>query len=479
MPRTTPVLLLSSLLCAVGLSTLVMPLGQARESLPARVRDQRPVGNAPGSYANVVEPAMEAVVNVQPMASVRRDRSILDMFRPGGGGEENVPLSSQGSGVIVRREGIILTNAHVVEGANSALVTFSDGRELEARVLGRDQLTDLAVLKVDVRERLPTLEFGNSENLRVGDVVFAIGNPLGLGQTATMGIVSATRRTGLGIAAYEDFIQTDAAINPGNSGGALIDTRGQLIGINTAIIFRGVAAFQGVGLAVPISIAERVMNKLLDGGQIERAFLGVTPENLDRTQARRMGLTEPRGALIGSVSPGTPAARSGLEPGDVVLTIDGEPVRDANALRFAVSLRDPGQEVEMEVFRDGRTRSLPVQLAAHPDFSRSGRANRVRPAVAERQPEREWGMSLTNLDEALRRRLDLSERSTGVVVVDVDSRSPAGRAGLEPGDLIKAVERRPVDDVDDLRSVLDGGPQENLLLRVRRGDRSRLLVLEN
>src|SRR5262249_2182488 len=284
-------------------------------------------------------------------------------------------------GVIVRNDGYILTNNHVIDGASDIRVTLLDKREFKAKVIGTDSKTDIGVLKVDGKD-LPTLPFDDSLKGRGGDVVLGMGQPCGLGQSVTMGIISAKGRSKLDIIeGPEDFIQTDAAINPGNSGGALVDARGGLIGINTAILTRNGGGNQGIGFAVPINMARNVMDQLIERGHVTRGYMGVLPEDITPAMAKSFRLTDTRGVLLGDVTPGSPAAQAGLQRGDVVTEINGERVEDSNQLRLKVSMTQPGATVRVKVLREGVEKTVPVKLTE----SSTDQA-RVRPTAPRESP---------------------------------------------------------------------------------------------
>ena len=273
---------------------------------------------------------------------------------------------SLGSGVIVSPNGYILTNNHVVNGATEIQVTLSDKREFKARVVGTDAKTDIAVLRIDAAD-LPALTIGDSSKIQVGDFALAIGDPFGVGETVTMGIISATGRGNLGIEDYEDFIQTDAPINPGNSGGALINDRGELIGINTAILSHESGGNQGIGFAIPVNLARQVMNQILEHGKVTRAYLGISMQELTPAMAKALGDPQLHGALVGDVTANSPAQKAGIQRGDIVLEVNGTPVSDTNQLRNAVSMMSPGSVVKLKVFRRGSERELSAVLAELPD----------------------------------------------------------------------------------------------------------------
>ncbi len=377
---------------------------------------------------------------------------------------------SLGSGVIVSGDGYILTNNHVVEGADEVRVGLSDRRELEARIIGRDAKVDIAVLKADADD-LPSLPFANSSGLEVGDIVLAIGNPFGIGQTVTMGIVSATGRGNLGIEEYEDFIQTDAAINPGNSGGALIDATGALVGINTAVLWQGSPGNVGIGFAVPVNMARQAVEQILDHGRMIRAYLGVSVQAVTPAIASAMGLDALQGALVGNVETGTPAARAGIERGDLILEFDGSAVEDSRDLHLQVAQRQPGSVVELRLLRDGRQRDLTVELEELPS------------EVAESEPQKDddearRGIFLEPLTPGIARQLGLPEDSRGVVVDTVESGSPWAEAGLSRGDVIEEVDRVSVTDSRSFDDALTAAGEKTLLLLVNRAGDRRYMAVE-
>ena len=336
-----------------GSRSPVVEIPQVREA-PGAARQPGPV-----SYADAVQPAARAVVNVYTAKLItRRRHPLLDdpLFRYFFGDRLQVPRqrlqTSLGSGVIVSPQGYILTNNHVIAGADEIQVLLNDGRSVAATVVGVDKDTDLAVLHVDL-DGLPVIPFGDSEHLRMGDVVLAIGNPFGVGQAVTLGVVSATGRHHLGINRYEDYIQTDAAINPGNSGGALINARGELIGINTAIYSRS-GGSQGIGFAIPSHLATNVMKQLIEQGHVERGWLGIEAQELTPELAASFGLDDTRGLLIAGVLRDGPADRAGIQPGDVVRSIDGHPVEDARSAMNYIAQQPPGTRLTISGVREGK-----------------------------------------------------------------------------------------------------------------------------
>jgi len=358
-----------------------------------------------------------------------------------------------GSGVIVdARNGYVLTNHHVIHGAQEVIVTLKDRRQLKARLVGTDPGTDIAVLKIQA-QNLTALRLGDSDALNVGDFVLAIGNPFGLGQTVTSGIVSALGRTGLNIEGYEDFIQTDAPINPGNSGGALVSLHGELIGINTAII--GPAGGNvGIGFAVPVNIARTVMAQIVRFGEVRRGRMGVQSQELTPELARSLNITVTEGAIVTGVEPGSPAERAGLRRGDVIVAANGRPVRGSADLRVKIGLLPIGEEVELRIVRAGRTMSVRAQIAPLRVASVDGQAV---PELA--------GAAVANIE----RGMPLYGRVEGALVAKVEPNSPAWLQGLRPGDVIFAVNRRRVRNVDELMVALRG-TEGRLSIVLLRGD---------
>ncbi|MFC4160084.1 Do family serine endopeptidase [Chitinimonas lacunae] len=340
-----------------------------RETIPEAVA----ATGGSGSYRDAVRHAMPAVVNIYTSKAVRtRRHPLLDdpLFRRFFGdrfdGPDNQRTSSLGSGVIVSERGYIVTNNHVVESADEIQVALADGRTAEAKVVGTDPESDLAVIKIELGN-LPAITFGQVEKLNVGDVVLAIGNPFGVGQTVTMGIVSALGRTGFGINTFESFIQTDAAINPGNSGGALVDAQGNLVGINSAIYSR-TGGSMGIGFAIPASIVKQVMEQIIREGSVTRGWVGIEAQDLTPELAASFKLDHPEGALIGGVVRGGPADKAGIKPGDVLISIDGKPIPDSAAMLNVIAGLTPGQLTETRVLRNGKQQSFKVKIGKRPRF---------------------------------------------------------------------------------------------------------------
>jgi len=346
------------------------PTVEIHQAAPGAVK--RPA-NGPASYAAAVDKASSAVVNINTAKVVTvRPHPFFDdpVFRQFFGGADDLITprkrveTSLGSGVIMSEQGFILTNHHVIQGADAIQISLQDGRMAQAKLVGSDPDTDVAVLKIDLK-KLPVITLGHSDNLRVGDVVLAIGNPFGVGQTVTMGIVSATGRNKLGINTFENFIQTDAAINPGNSGGALVDAEGNLVGINTAMFSRS-GGYQGIGFAIPTSLAEDVMKEILQHGRPVRGWLGVEARAITPQIARALELDDTQGVVVVGVVRGGPAHRAGLQPGDVIVAIDGKKIAEAREALIAISNRKPGSRVKLEVLRNGKSLTLEATAIERP-----------------------------------------------------------------------------------------------------------------
>ena len=376
-----------------------------------------------------------------------------------------------GSGVVMTQDGYILTNNHVVDGASNVTVTLADKREFKAKVIGTDPKSDIAVIKID-GTNLPCMTIADSSKVQVGDYALAVGDPFGVGQTVTMGIVSATGRSHLGIEDYEDFIQTDAAINPGNSGGALVNDRGELIGINTAIIAHGSEGNQGIGFAIPANMARNVMQQIVEHGKVTRAYLGIVPQDVTPDIAKEFGEKEARGALVADVSAGSPAQKSGLERGDIILDVNGKPVADSNALRMTISMMAPDSDAKLKVFRNGSEREIAVKLSAMPTEQASKSEDKSDGTANSALS----GVSVENLDAQSANELGLSPNTKGVVVTNVDPSSEAAEAGLRRGDVIQEVNRQPVKNTSDFERAMHSSKDKALLLVDRNGSTMYLVV---
>ncbi len=354
---------------------------------------------------------------------------------------------------------------------------MGDKREFLATVVGTDPKTDLAVLKIDGKG-LPTVKWGNSDTLEVGEYVLAIGNPFGLNQTVTLGIVSAVGRADVGIADYEDFIQTDAAINPGNSGGAMVNVRGELVGINTAIFSRS-GGYMGIGFAVPSNMVRNVMESLVQRGKVIRGWLGVSIQGVTPDLAKNFGLSDAKGALVSEVLAGSPADKAGITSGDVIVTFDGKEVEDQTALRNIVAQTAVGKDVKVKVVRDGKSKTIKVKIGEQPkDVASIGEESRG--VQGEGDNTALVGLEVRNLNAEIAERLGLPPDSKGVVVTDMDPSSKAAEAGLRVGDIINEINREPVKNVDDFKRIVAKlGKDDEPLLLVRRGEGKFFLVVKS
>ena len=456
------------------------PVGQAGAQSGAPTVDNRQVpanaGQMQLSFAPVARRASPAVVNVLTARAQRPISPMYELFYGQRPQQQQAPRPT-GSGVIVRPDGYIVTNNHVVEGATEVRVSLADRREFPARVLLRDPRVDLAVLKIEPGgERLPTLTVDVAEQPQVGDLVLALGNPFGIGQTVTSGIVSATERTGAGplseggLTDIASFIQTDAAINPGNSGGALVDMDGDLIGINTAILSRS-GTSSGVGFAVPAQLVRQVLTTAVGGGsRVVRPYLGVSSAPITAAEANRLGLPSPQGVLIGAVTENSPASRAGLREGDVVLSVNGVAINEPGALSFQIASRSPGETVPLEVRRNGRPETVRVRLEATPELPRVERAlNGAHPLS---------GATVANLSPDVLERANYSGNPLslqGVLVVN-SGRGTAARLGVRTGDLITSVNGQDIASVGELEQALNrAGP--GWRVGVNRGGQEAVLTL--
>jgi serine protease Do len=444
--------------------------------------------------AEIAERATASVVNISSTKVVKNPMGpeggspFMDdpFFRrffqlpPGQGIPQDRRAQSLGSGVIVDDDGIVLTNNHVVDGADEIQITLSDGREFDAELVGADPQSDVAVIKIKGNPSgLKPLAFGDSSTLRLADTVLAIGNPFGVGQTVTMGIVSATGRANLGIADYEDFIQTDAAINPGNSGGALLNVRGELVGINTAIVSR-TGGYQGIGFAIPSNMASQIMKT----GKVERGWLGVAFQPLDRELAEAMGIDQAHGVLVADVTAGGPAKKAGIQRGDVILSIDGREVRSTGELRNVVAANAAGKTVTVVVMRNQKQKEIDVELGSLADDKEEPRAGGARdddePQAKLSSKGLLGGIGVAEITKQARQRFEIPEKiESGALVTQIDPRSAAGRAGISPGDVIIQVDQSNVSDADEFRELAAKvGDSRSALLLVSRASGTMFVLVK-
>jgi len=447
---------------ALLLVTLGYALPQVLKPVPPAASQDVFTGNP---VATIAKKASPAVVNIDTKTLVKRSFSPfgndpffkqffgdqMDLF------SQVVPMEGKGSGFIATPDGMILTNNHVVDGADSVTVTLSDGRRFDAEIVGKDPTYDLAVIRIKA-SKLPVLKMGDSDRTQVGEWVVAIGNPFGLEHTVTVGVISAKNRSiRLEQLNFDGFFQTDAAINPGNSGGPLINLENQVIGINTAIV----PYAQGIGFAIPINLAKQVMDDLVKYGRVKRAWLGVYMQPLTPDMAEAFGLKSAEGALIGDVVPNSPAEKAGIQRGDVVRSVGGTPVKTPEDLSKAVRSKVAGDVVKIEAFRDGKTVNFSVRLEELPEQA-GGKPGAVKP-----QSTKKLGLEVGNLDLQARQAYDLPD-IRGVVVRRVEQGGPAGKAGLKQGDVIQGINGKPVRDVKTWESVLGSTAGKNIVLLVWR-----------
>ncbi len=417
------------------------------------------------SLAPMIEKIRPAVVNIATRGSIDiQNHPFLNdpLFKRFFKGFENLPqrqeVRSLGSGVIIDEDaGYIVTNFHVIDGADEISVTMFDGQQLEAKIIGSDPEADVAILKID-HDKLTSIPFADSSKLRVGDFTVAIGNPFGLGQTVTSGIISALGRTGLGIEGYEDFIQTDASINPGNSGGALVNLRGELIGINTAILASGGTGNVGIGFAIPINMVRELTSQLIEYGEVRRGMLGVIMQNLTPALARAFGLDMHQGVVISQVVENSAASKAGLKAGDVVSDINGAPVKSASAMRNMVGLMRVGAKMDITVIRDGKEKKLTAYIEDEIEQSIAG--DKLNPRLA--------GAVIESHDE---------NGNKFLVVSDVARGSPAWNARLRKGDLILSVNRAPVQTLSDLKKIVKFDDKQ-ILFNVQRGQTALFILIQ-
>lgn len=473
----------------LGASTAFVPL--AGKDVPQLKFDDVPLtfDTQPGlTFRPIIKRVAPSVVNIYTAKTVQQSPRLSPLFDDpffreffGGPRGESIPRErreqSLGSGVIVSEDGYILTNNHVVENADEIKVALADNITIyDAKLVGTDPPTDIAVLKVEARQ-LPAITVTDSDRVEVGDLVLALGNPFGVGQTVTMGIVSAKGRGGLGIVDYEDFIQTDASINPGNSGGALVDAAGRLVGINTAILSRS-GGNQGVGFAVPANLARYIMQRLVADGKVTRGYLGVSIQSITPELAKAFNLPQNTGALVGDVTPRSPADEAGLKAGDVIIEFNGRKVTDSRHLRLMAGQTAPGTNVSMKALRDGREQSFTVKLGEAPaaGLAEAGRSGGLRRG-ADGDPLD--GVSVGDIDPRARQQFNIPEQVRGgALIVEVAPGSPAAEAGLKPGDVILEMDRQPVQNADQAIEHSKRLRGDRVLLRVWSGGASRYALIE-
>jgi len=436
------------------------------------------------AFSGVVKVVSPVVVNISTSKIVERDTNPLsdlfddqffDFMEP-----HHKPKKwkerSLGSGVIVSPDGYILTNTHVVEKADEIMVTLSDQQNFKGKIIGSDPKTDIAVIKISTQD-LPTIKWGNSDKIQVGEFVLAFGNPYSLSNTVTMGIVSAVGRANVGIADYEDFIQTDAAINPGNSGGPLVNIKGELIGINTAIFSR-TGGYQGIGFAVPSNMAQSVMSQLINKGKVTRGWLGITIQNFTPELAKEFGLNKSTGALVTEILKGSPAEKAGIKRGDIITEVDGKAVKNVETLRNIIAQSKVGSRIQLKVIRDGNPNLFTVTITELPqDISQN-----VPGEPDEKLPAEEnalAGFSVMNLTQEIAKQLDISKDEKGVVIVRVEPYSAAEEAGLKKGDVIQEINKKSIKNSQDFNYIISKVRKgDTLLLFINRGGNRFYITLK-
>ncbi len=454
------------------------PVSTAQDIGPSRTAELSPapvtIGESP--FVTVADEVLPAVVSVDTKRTVRRGADpFQDMFRDFFGermyrdyfGDEEprreFEIPGSASGFIFDDRGYVMTNNHVVAGADEVVVTLDDGREFDAEIVGQDPSTDIAVVRIE-GDDLPSVRLGDSDRIRVGDWAIAVGNPLELQGTVTVGVISAVGRADLnirgGAPVYQDFIQTDASINFGNSGGPLVNIRGEVIGVNSAIN----PSANGIGFAIPINLAFEVAGSLMEEGRVVRGYLGVFPQEITQDLAEAQGLDSLEGVLIASVEDDTPASEAGLEPGDVIVEFDGVPIETVSQFRMVVAGVAPGEETDVVVLRDGRRRTLEATLSERPS------QDVAEAEEPEPEPEAWFGIDVVELDHPMVREIGV-EAEHGVVVVRVESGSPADDGGLQVGDVIQKVGDREIRNLEDYRSIMNDmeGRTKPVAFMVRRG----------
>jgi len=466
------VLLIGFLLGGVSFYLLGKITGQQRGYVPLSPHVPRQIAESSKAFSEIASSLSPSVVNISTTKVMKRELAPLledpfsEFFSPFR--DFKMPKKwkeqSLGSGVIVSSDGYIITNNHVIEQADEIRVTLFDKRSFKAKVIGADNKTDVAVVKIDA-DNLYAVQWGDSDKLQVGEFVLAIGNPYGLSHTITMGIISAVGRANVGIADYEDFIQTDAAINPGNSGGPLVNTKGEVIGINTAIFSKS-GGYQGIGFAVPSNMARLVMNQLIQKGKVTRGWLGVTIQEITPELSQKFGLKTAKGALIGDVAKGSPAEKAGLRRGDIILEFNGKKVDDVGNLRNMVAQSKVGAQIPLTIMRSGKEYAVNVTTSELPKEAETSAGN----APEENAFEGLAGLNVIELTKEISRQLGLTRDEKGVVVVRVDPGSSFEDAGLRKGDVIQEIDRKKVAHLDDYtRIAANVRSGDTVLMFINRG----------
>ncbi len=474
---------------ALGLPNIASRVVYALDSVKAGVSKEKlatahDVSLAFEEVANVIKPSVVNITSARRISAPNSIRTLpdplfrgpfreffgdefFDQFFHQKPSEKGYIQQGAGSGVIVSDDGYILTNNHVVDNADEVTVRLTDNRTFTAHVVGTDPKTDLAVVKINATGLYPA-SLGNSDKLRIGEWVLAVGNPFGLANTLTAGIVSATGRANMGIVEYEDFIQTDAAINPGNSGGPLVNLSGEVIGINTAIFTRS-GGYMGIGFSIPVNIAKSILDDLIESGRVVRGWLGVLIQDLDDDLAKSFAYESTKGALVGEVTSNSPADEAGFREGDILVSYDGKKIENTKQLRSLVAQTEPGSKVAMEVFRDGKTERLHVKIGELEGQATSTKGD---------TPSDDLGMTVRTLTTDIAARLGQSDLK-GVIVTEIDPLGPAAKAGIRANDVILKVHNRPVENVSGFREELKKHDlKKGVRLRIQSGSNQRYAFLK-
>ncbi len=480
--RIASTIAVSALMISVSVSAVAC---KGKADTPAVNYTHIADGPPQNSYADVVARVAPAVVTIHANKRVRQPQQFPFFDDPFGGlfGNRNREQQQQpreqleralGSGVIVSADGYIITNHHVIDGAEEIQIDLTDGRTVTAKLVGSDAPSDLAVLKI-TQSGLPFLTPGDSDKVRVGDIALAIGNPLNVGQTVTMGIISAKgRSTGLGSGAFEDFLQTDAPINQGNSGGALVNTTGDLIGINSQILGGMTGGNIGIGFAIPSNMVKTVMDQLIKSGKVRRGQLGISVRRVDSDMAQSLGMSETKGIIVNSVVAGSAAERAGIRQGDVITALDGSPVNETNAFRNRIASSGPGAQVTLTILRDNREQKI---TATTGEFKPEGEKTDEGENSPGATGQGKLGLSVVPLTPEIAPELNVPAGTKGVVVDSVDPAGPAASTGLVRGDVIQEVNRQPISSAADLQTAIGkNGNKPTLLLINRRGQQIYVTV---
>ena len=435
----------------------------------------------PDSFSSLAESASPAVVNIRTVKTIKGGGRVFRQFKKGPFGEDD-PMKdffdrffdedqkrdfkqrSLGSGFIIDKEGYIVTNNHVIDNADKIVVILNDEKEFEAQIVGRDKNTDLSLIKIESNHNLPVLRFGDSDALKVGQWVVAIGNPFGLEQTVTAGIVSAKGRV-IGSGPYDDFIQTDASINPGNSGGPLLNMKGEVVGINTAIIAGG----QGIGFAIPVNLAKNIIAQLKSTGEVTRGWLGVGIQDISEEVAEYYGIKEKKGVLVTEVFPGDPADLAGIKPKDIILSVNGKAVESARQLTSMIADISVGDKIQIKINRDGKAQTIDVKIAKREETKIFGRSTQER-------KQSQLGIQASEITPETARRFNLKD-TAGIIVVGVDPESKAAEAGLQVHDVIREINHKNITSLSDFNKMIDDIPEgETINLFIRRLNRGFLVI---